>query len=51
MQLIEIFHVQLQICNVNFLALTDENSVTSLKLMGFAISYSLLEGQLFREGI
>jgi hypothetical protein len=50
-QLINIFQVQLQIYNVNFLALTDENpSITSLKLMGFAISYSLLEG-LSREMI
>jgi hypothetical protein len=42
----------LQIYNINFLALTDENSsISSLKLMGFAIPYSLLEGQLSRERI
>jgi hypothetical protein len=43
-QLINMFHVQLQIYNVTFLALTDaHSSITSLKLMFFAISYSLLE--------
>jgi hypothetical protein len=52
MQFINIFHVQLQIYNVTFLTLTDANSlITSLKLMGFVISYSLLEGQFFRERI
>jgi hypothetical protein len=52
MQLIKIFYVELKIYNVIFLALTDANSsVTSLKLMIFAISYSLLEGQLSRERI
>jgi hypothetical protein len=41
----------MQIYNVIFLALTDANSlITSLKLMLFAISYSLL-GQLSRERI
>jgi hypothetical protein len=51
-QLINMFRVQLQIYNVTFLALTDANSSnTSLKLMVFAISYSLLEGQLSRERI
>jgi hypothetical protein len=52
MQFINMFLAQLQIYNVTFLALTDANSsITSLKLMVFAISYSLLEGQLSRERI
>jgi hypothetical protein len=42
----------LKIYSVTFLALTDANSsVTSLKMMIFAMSYSLLEGQLSREMI
>jgi hypothetical protein len=44
--------VKLQIYSVTFLALTDTNSsITSLKLMFFAISYSLLEGQMSGERI
>jgi hypothetical protein len=42
----------LKIDSVTFLALTDANSsITSLKIMVFAMSYSLLEGQLSRERI
>jgi hypothetical protein len=52
MQLISICRVQLKIDSVTFLALTDTNSsITSLKLMVFSISYSLLEGQLSWERI
>jgi hypothetical protein len=45
-QLINIFNLQQKIYNVTFLALTDANSsVTSSKIMVFAVSYSLLGQQ------